>query len=57
MECGFINSSICLKNDPWLKDLNKWLSNKDRKKRMDNITFVHYDSPFADRDFLEKIKD
>ena len=45
-----------LRNDPWLKDLNNWLSKSNFKQRMDNIVFVHYDSPYADRDFLEKIK-
>ena len=45
-----------LRNDPWLKDLNVWLEKSDRDLRMKNIQFVHYDSPYADRDFLEKIK-
>lgn len=45
-----------LRNDPWLKDLNRWISKKDKKQREENITFVHYDSPYADKDFLEKIK-
>jgi len=45
-----------LRNDPWLKDLNNWLSKDNFKQRMDNIVFVHYDSPYADRDFLDKIK-
>lgn len=45
-----------LRNDPWMKDLNRWILKKDKEGRMKNITFVHYDSPFADKDFLEKIK-
>ena len=28
----------------------------DFDKRFANIIFIHYDSPFADRDFLEKVK-
>ena len=45
-----------LRNDPWLKDLNNWLEKSDKDLRMKNIQFVHYDSPYADRDFIEKIK-
>ena len=45
-----------LRNDPWMKDLNRWITKKDKDQRMKNIIFVHYDSPFADRDFLEKLK-
>ena len=45
-----------LRNDPWMKDLNRWITKKDKDGRMKNIIFVHYDSPFADRDFLDKIK-
>ena len=52
----FVIIPASLRNDPWLKDLNNWLSKSNFKQRMDNIIFVHYDSPYADRDFLEKIK-
>lgn len=52
----FIIIPAALKDDPWLKDLKKWLSKEDYKKRFNNITFISYDSPFADKDFLEKVK-
>jgi superfamily II DNA or RNA helicase len=52
----FIIIPASLRNDPWLKDLNNWLTSKNFKDKMENIVFVHYDSPYADRDFLEKIK-
>ena len=42
-----------LRNDPWMKELNKFLKDKNQ---MENIKFIHYDSPFADRDFLEVVK-
>jgi superfamily II DNA or RNA helicase len=52
----FLLIKASLKNDPWLKDLNDWLENNDKDQRFGNIKFVHYDSPFADRDFLEVMK-
>ena len=55
MEC-FLLIKASLKNDPWMKDLNNWIETNDREKRMSNIKFIHYDSPFADRDFLEVMK-
>lgn len=51
-----------LHNDPWMMDLKKWLGRDpseegttDVKKlvRFKTIHFVHYDSPFADKSFLE----
>jgi superfamily II DNA or RNA helicase len=45
-----------LRNDPWLRDIKSWLQKENYENRMKNLVFVHYDSPFADRDFLEKIK-
>jgi superfamily II DNA or RNA helicase len=52
----FLLIPASLRNDPWLKDLNNWIEKSDKDLRMKNIQFVHYDSPYADRDFLEKIK-
>ena len=40
----------------WLDELKKWLSKNEYEGRFSNINFVHYDSPFADRDFLNAIK-
>ena len=39
-----------------MKDLKNWLAKENNEDRMKNIIFIHYDSPFADRDFLEKVK-
>ena len=52
----FLLIKASLKNDPWLKDLNDWIETNDKDNRMKNLKFVHYDSPFADRDFLEIVK-
>jgi len=52
----FLIIPAALRNDPWLKDIKKWLTNENYDLRFANLTFVHYDSPIADRDFLDKIK-
>ncbi len=52
----FIIIPASLKSDPWLKNLERWLEKSDKNLRMKNIQFVSYDSPFADRDFLDKVK-
>ena len=52
----FLLIPASLHDDPWLKDINKWMVQEDFDKRFANIIFIHYDSPFADRDFLEKVK-
>jgi superfamily II DNA or RNA helicase len=53
-----------LRDDPWMKDLRVWLEidSKDNKdnvlssERFKNIFFVHYDSPHAEKSFMEVIK-
>ena len=52
----FLLIPASLHDDPWLKDINTWMTKDDFDKRFANIIFIHYDSPFADRDFLEKVK-
>ena len=52
----FLLIKASLKNDPWMKNLRVWIETNDMEKRMNNIKFIHYDSPFADRDFLEVMK-
>jgi len=52
----FLLIKASLRNDPWMKDLNDWIKTNDREQRMNNIKFIHYDSPYADRDFLEVMK-
>ncbi len=43
--------------DTWLDELKKWLgSDTEFKSKMANIHFIHYDSPFADRDFMNVLK-
>lgn len=40
----------------WLNELKDWLSKDDTEFRMKNIIFVHYDSPFADKSFMEAVR-
>jgi len=53
----YILIKASLKNQPWLKDLKTWLTKEDKNNRWDNIKFIHYDAPKADRDFLNKVKE
>lgn len=52
----FIIIPASLRDDPWLKELSIYLQKENYEQRLKNITFVHFDSPYADRDFLDKIK-
>jgi superfamily II DNA or RNA helicase len=49
-----------LHDDPWMTDLNKFLQKDDdelkKSSQYKTIRFVHYDSPFADRDFINVMK-
>lgn len=40
----------------WLDELNTWLSKDEKEFRFKNIIFVHYDSPIADKNFIDAIK-
>ena len=52
----FLLIPASLHDDPWLRDLKVWMTKDNWEQRFSNIIFIHYDSPFADRDFLEKVK-
>jgi superfamily II DNA or RNA helicase len=45
-----------LEDDPWKKDLKKWLGQQDYEHRYSNIKWVHYDSPYADKEFDDEVK-
>ena len=40
----------------WDVQLKKWLQTEDFEHRFSHITFVNYNSPFADTDFMDKIR-
>lgn len=52
----FVLIPASLRDDPWMKDLKIWLSTDEYQDRFSNIIFIHYDSPFADRDFLNAVR-
>jgi superfamily II DNA or RNA helicase len=41
-----------LKEHPWMSDLKVWLQEEEKEFRMQNISFVSYDAPNADKLFL-----
>ena len=50
-----------LRDDPWMKDLKKWLqilraTDTEDSKIYKSINFIHYDSPNADKKFIETMK-
>jgi len=52
----FILIKAALKNDTWIKDIKKWLDKEDYENKYKNIKFIHYDSPRADKEFLDIVK-
>lgn len=45
-----------LHDNPWETDLKKFLGAQDFAHRYANIKWVHYDSPYADREFFDIVK-
>jgi len=52
----FILIKASLEKNPWLSDINTWLEKDDKDIRFGNIKFIHYDSPFADKDFIDTVR-
>ena len=40
----------------WIKELEKWLQTEDKQYRLDNIKFISYDAPNADKSFMDAVK-
>jgi len=51
----FLLLKATLKNN-WLNELNKWLQEEDKQFRMENIKFISYDAPNADKSFMDAVK-
>lgn len=54
-----------LRDDPWMSELKIWLGRDPNEENIDNVSklaryntihFVHYDSPYADNDFINVMK-
>ena len=52
----FILLKAALVETPWKEDIKKFLTKDEYKYRYQNISFINYDSPFADKDFFNQIK-
>lgn len=52
----FVLIKATLKDHPWMSDLENWLQKDEKEFRMKNIIFVSYDSPTADRQFMDAIR-
>jgi len=40
----------------WIKELEKWLQTEDKQFRLDNIKFISYNAPNADKSFMDAVK-
>jgi superfamily II DNA or RNA helicase len=45
-----------LRETQWMPELEKWLQEDEKSFRLGNVTFISYDSPIADKAFLDAIK-
>ena len=52
----FLIIKASLHDHPWEADLKKWLGQQDYAHRYANIKWVHYDSPYADTEFMDLVK-
>ncbi|ARF09257.1 DEAD/SNF2-like helicase [Catovirus CTV1] len=52
----FVLLKATLLNSTWKKELDRFLSKDEFEFRMKNIVFISYDSPTADKQFLEAVK-
>jgi hypothetical protein len=40
----------------WIRELERWLQTEDKQYRMDNIKFISYNAPNADKSFMDAVK-
>lgn len=45
-----------LRTSLWIPELEKWLQNEEKKFRLENIKFISYDAPNADKQFFDEVK-
>ena len=49
----FILLKATMKNSIWLPELEKWIKDEEKEFRMQNVVFISYDAPNADKAFLK----
>ena len=52
----YILIKATMRDDTWMVDINKVLSADQKKHRFSNIKFISYDSPTADKQFMEAVR-
>ena len=52
----FIFLKATLRDSVWMKELEAWLSKEEKQFRMDNIIFISYDAPNADKAFITAVQ-
>lgn len=52
----FLLIKASLHDNPWEAEIKKWLNKEDYDHRYANIIWIHYDSPYADREFFDAVK-
>src|SRR5947207_2461616 len=52
----FVLLKAALRDHPWMTDLEKFLQREELEYRFKNIIFISYDSPIADKQFLDAVK-
>ena len=40
----------------WIAEMERWLQTEDKQFRLDNIKFISYDAPNADKSFMDAVK-
>lgn len=52
----FLLLKASLKTHPWMSSLQEWLLEEEKQFRLQNIIFISYDAPNADKAFMDAIK-
>ncbi len=52
----FLLIKASLRESTWFPELQRWLQEEEKEYRMANVIFVSYDSPIADKAFMDAVK-
>jgi superfamily II DNA or RNA helicase len=53
----FILLKATMKNSVWLPELQKWIQEDEKEFRLENIVFISYDAPNADKSFMKAVQE